>query len=161
MYDNAGDLEFRLLGTVVWYNGNYAYVDGTRKEDNKERLTLLQGGEVVRVFIGDPLLKVKNIPTGFVDCRGTVRYFSRLANRTYRQGLRSDCVSNVKCLEVIKAWCRVGGEEVKFLSRDFADIDNTLFYRGKPVGLVLDNKPMLMNAYQFLKEALEVQYGHQ
>ena len=163
MYESLRDASFRLDGTIVFYKNRYIVVEGCKSVSSK--LCLVGGGNTIPLTSKD--LKMRCIPTGYVSVNGVLMFLSRRPTRRFRQGLRSD---NTKVYDV-------GGKERNFnffydavmrggvvglipdsgevISRDFAILDNVLYYRLREVGYSKGGKVRLKNDVQFLKEAVQ------
>ena len=167
MYECLRDARFRLDGTVVWYDNKYCYVQSVHEVDDKSyTLDLVSDGEKQLVSLSDPKLKVTSIPTGYVAVAGRACYLKRLPTRAYRQGLRGDNseVSRVG-FRMFRDYVIEGrAEELrkdKILSKDYAVVNGLLFYRGREVGVWINNKAWLSNDKQFLKESLGEVLGNE
>lgn len=163
MYTCGRDLQFRLKGTIVWYKGKHRYVRDTMFINTRKQVLLLDDNTEVQ--LGDADLKISSIPCGYFNLGGTPAYLVRKANRTYRQGLRSDNVyfynhplfafgeyvdriRNGRTEPPLRANCKI-------LSKDFAVIGDELHYRGSCVGVYVNDEAYTNNENFFLKELLE------
>ena len=164
MYENLRDADFRLRGTVVWYDGKYVFVENVERISPKVyTLNVTSNKERFGVTTDNPKLKIRNIPQGYVNINGRVAYVKRLPTRTYRQGLRRDnCTILGSTFDSFLQDVKVGGhalEHGKILSPDYCAKNGNLYYRGRKVGVYVDGKPYLDNSKRFLSELLESVVG--
>ena len=161
MYETLDEADFRLNHTVVWYKDSYSVVRGTDRVGKKIHLYLAPSGDCVP--IDSPDLKIRNIPTGYINVDGNVTFIYRRPTRRYRQGLRGDN-SRVSGLDfdVFKQLIVVGKvstqlktKEKEIINRDFLLIGNDLYYREDLVGRKVGDKFGFHNEFSFLKECFE------
>lgn len=162
MYDRLRDAEFRLLGTVVYYQGKYCAVTSVKEVKGGKWKLILNNKKVVSPT--NKQLKLRNIPTGYFMIEGEVFFLERKPVRKYRQGLRMDnchmLVGNARHFYYYtKQEYKVGvNRNWVIFSPNFAANDNVLYYRNRLVGFIERgdvNKVHIANGMSFLKECIE------
>lgn len=166
MYDNLRDVEFRLRGTLVEYDGDLHYVSEVDVDDGYTLRVV--GKHDTSVALTDPKLKITGIKTGYLNFNGKLLFLKRRPTRTYRQGLRYDNTSCTGYYTFGELSERIRyqeihdeplGEDIKILDKDYAVIRGKLYYRTRLVGVYYEGETYLSNEMKFLSESLEACNG--
>jgi hypothetical protein len=106
-YENLGDAQMRLQGTIVLYDGEPVYITDVREVgpgDPKGDIFRvyasplpydpgIRRAEEMRKFISSKKFDLAPFPMGFMNFQGNVFYCTRLARRQQRQGLSAGTLS--------------------------------------------------------------------
>jgi hypothetical protein len=177
------DLTMRLGESLIRYRGKPAYVRGNDGRNLYLLLTRSQEETVIR--LPDESIDVRPVPLGYVNGNSKCWFVTRSPERRYKQGLTArtinisgprmsmpvssfiTCLGFAKCIlneypdyaNALKSVLRSNGS--KAFSRRFAlqydkDLKEVaLLHRGKRVGMLDGNKPVLSSANKYLQEELE------
>lgn len=188
MWDNRRDCHAQLVGTIVMKGRTPVMVDDVTGEGAlRTNYTTLASGRTGACQLDD--LSLRPVTLGYLNYRGRSIYLSRMPRRRWKHGLDSQNISAVSnknttvgfdAMQVKRALssCILGnhaafGEALDRVREEAIELSfsrifslgparegENLYHKGRKVGTVQNDQPVLQTKFRFLEESLQEGLGN-